>query len=374
PMPVAAPAAQAAPPPPPASSAPPAPRPTAQPAPPAPAPAAAKGGLSPHTVELVQRSWSQVAPISDAAATLFYDRLFELDPSVQPLFKSDLAQQKKKLMQMLNVAVDGLNNPQRLVPVLEQLGARHAGYMVQDHHYVLVGEALLWTLREGLGESFTPETEAAWKEVYGLVAGVMKKAASSGIKAAPPPPLPAPPVPDEMSVAAPMPPVERQARGDETMPYHLLAQTRVMGMQPFAPPYPPTEALSGNAAAQAAPVAATPVSTSISIPLNVPREVTLNVHLNLKIEADSALRALAQRATQPPAPAPAPVTPPRGSVSPVLLVALCVLVSVSTVVALGPLGQAATAFSLSDLARLAAPVFTLAALAVGYFWGRGRGR
>ncbi|HEX8698107.1 MAG TPA: globin family protein, partial [Myxococcaceae bacterium] len=112
---------------------------------------AAKGPLSPRTVELVQRSWAQVMPISDAASSLFYDRLFEMDPSVRPLFKSDMAQQKKKLMQTLGIAVDGLSNPGRLIPVLEQLGVRHAGYMVQDHHYGLVGEALLWTLREGLG-------------------------------------------------------------------------------------------------------------------------------------------------------------------------------------------------------------------------------
>ena len=161
--------------------------------------AAAKGPVSPRSVELVQRTWSQVMPISDAAAGLFYDRLFEMEPSLRSLFKSDMGQQKKKLMQTLSIAVDGLNNPQRLIPVLEQLGIRHAGYMVQEHHYGLVGEALLWTLREGLGESFTPEVETAWREVYGVVAGVMKKAAASAGKvstppsAAPRPPVSAPP-------------------------------------------------------------------------------------------------------------------------------------------------------------------------------------
>jgi hypothetical protein len=119
--------------------------------------------------------------------------------------------------------------------------------------------------------------------------------------------------------------------------------------------------------------------------VNIPREVTFNVNLNLKLEADPALKALGLR-PQAPAPAerPAPVERPlsaerqapassRGAVSPVVIVALCVLVSVSTVVALGPLGQAASSLSLTDWPRLAAPLFTLAALAVGYFWGRGRG-
>ncbi len=344
---------------------------------------AAKSPVSPRTMELVQRSWAQVLPISDAAASLFYDRLFELDPSLRSLFKSDLAQQKKKLMQTLGIAVDGLNNPQRLIPVLEQLGARHAGYMVQEHHYALVGDALLWTLREGLGEAFTPEIESAWKEIYGLVAGVMKKAAAASLVSRPPVSTPAPvpsapPVEEaEVSVVELSPPVDAQAVGDETMPYHLLAQTRVMGLQPSAQPPARSEP-----AFEARPVAA-PASASSSIPLNVPREVTFNVHLNVKLEADAALSALALRATapEPTAPKPAPVRPPppeprepsRASVSPVLLVALCVLVSVSTVIALGPLGQATSSLALGDLPRLAAPLFTLAALAVGYLWGRGRG-
>ncbi|MDY7232986.1 globin family protein, partial [Hyalangium rubrum] len=214
-------------------------RPAAQPN----APVAAKGGLNPRSVELVQRSWAQVAPISDAASNLFYDRLFELDPSVRPLFKSDLAQQKKKLMQMLSVAVDGLSNPQRLVPVLEQLGARHAGYMVQEHHYGLVGEALLWTLREGLGESFTPETEAAWKEVYGLVATVMKKAAASGAaKAAPPVPAaaterPGPPVP-----TAARPPMPVAAPAAQAAPPPPPASSAPPAPRPTAQPAPPAPA------------------------------------------------------------------------------------------------------------------------------------
>lgn len=140
--------------------------------------AAARSPVSPRTLELVQATWARIVPMADTVASHFYDRLFERNPSVRALFKSDPAHQRRKLMQTLGIAVDGLNDPQRLLPVLEQLGVRHAGYMVRDHHYDLVGETLLWTLRKGLGEGFTPETEAAWREVYDFIAGVMKKAAS----------------------------------------------------------------------------------------------------------------------------------------------------------------------------------------------------
>src|SRR6185503_20846014 len=88
---------------------------------------------------------------------------------------SDL--QYRKLAQMLTAAVKGLDHLDRLVPVVQDLGRRHAGYGVTDGHYDTVGAALLWTLEKGLGSAFTPETKEAWTTVYGLLATLMKDAA-----------------------------------------------------------------------------------------------------------------------------------------------------------------------------------------------------
>ncbi|HEX5872074.1 MAG TPA: globin family protein [Longimicrobium sp.] len=127
---------------------------------------------------LVQESWMKVEPIADTAATLFYDRLFELDPALRPLFPSTgLREQKKKLMQTLTVAVRGLYRLDELTPALEALGRRHVGYGVQDAHYETVGQALLWTLEQGLGAAFTAEVRAAWVQTYDLVTSVMQRAA-----------------------------------------------------------------------------------------------------------------------------------------------------------------------------------------------------
>jgi len=119
---------------------------------------------TPRQITVVQESFAAVAPIAADAADLFYQRLFTLDPSLRPLFPDDLEEQKRKLMQMLGLAVKGLNQPERLVPVLEDLGRRHGTYGVKDEHYDVVGEALLWTLAKGLGDAFTPEVEEAWLE------------------------------------------------------------------------------------------------------------------------------------------------------------------------------------------------------------------
>src|SRR5262245_44096418 len=126
---------------------------------------------------LVQTSFASIAGIADDAAILFYQRLFELDPSLRYLFRGDMTEQRKKLMQMLTAAVTGLDRLEQLVPVVEDLGRRHAGYRVEERHYDTVGEALLWTLSMGLGRDFTPEVEAAWAAVYGLLATTMKNAA-----------------------------------------------------------------------------------------------------------------------------------------------------------------------------------------------------
>jgi hemoglobin-like flavoprotein len=134
--------------------------------------------MNDHTISLVRESFDLVTPIAPQAAVLFYANLFEADPSLKPLFKGDMAAQGHKLMQMIGVAVGTLDNPGVLIPALQGLGRRHAGYGVQDQHYDTVGAALLKTLRQGLGAAWVPEVEEAWTEVYGVLAGTMKEAAA----------------------------------------------------------------------------------------------------------------------------------------------------------------------------------------------------
>ena len=132
---------------------------------------------------LVQGSFADIAGIADDAAVLFYQRLFELDPSLRQMFRGDMAEQRKKLMQMLTAAVKGLDHLDRLVPVVQDLGRRHAAYGVAESHYDTVAAALLWTLEMGLGRGFTPEVKGAWVAVYTLLATTMKDAAREALAA-----------------------------------------------------------------------------------------------------------------------------------------------------------------------------------------------
>jgi len=126
---------------------------------------------------LVQESFAKISTIADDAAALFYRRLFELNPSLQRMFHGSMADQRKILMQMLSTAVTGLDYLEQLVPIVQELGRRHATYGVIDAHYATFGAALLWTLEKGLGSAFTPETREAWTAVYTLLATTMKEAA-----------------------------------------------------------------------------------------------------------------------------------------------------------------------------------------------------
>jgi hemoglobin-like flavoprotein len=134
--------------------------------------------MTPDQIQLIRETFALVAPQADVAAGLFYQRLFALDPSLRPLFRPDLEEQGRKLMQMLGAAVRLLDRPESLVPVLEGLGRRHTDYGVRDEHYDTVGAALLGTLREALGATFTAAACEAWTNLYSLVAATMKQAAA----------------------------------------------------------------------------------------------------------------------------------------------------------------------------------------------------
>jgi hemoglobin-like flavoprotein len=122
--------------------------------------------MTPEQVQLVQQSFAKVAPISDQAAKLFYGRLFAIAPEVRPLFHGDMDEQGRKLMATLAVVVNGLARLDSILPAASALAKRHVGYGVQPSHYRPVGEALLWTLEQGLGPDWTPKLAQAWTTAY----------------------------------------------------------------------------------------------------------------------------------------------------------------------------------------------------------------
>jgi nitric oxide dioxygenase len=132
--------------------------------------------MTPQQIALVQQSFAKVLPIHEQAAALFYDRLFAIDPSTRPLFRGDMKTQGAKLMAAIAVVVKSLNRIDTMLDDLRGLARRHDRYGVQESHYASVGEALLWTLEQGLGADFTPDLRAAWAGAYRLLSETMIEA------------------------------------------------------------------------------------------------------------------------------------------------------------------------------------------------------
>jgi hemoglobin-like flavoprotein len=132
--------------------------------------------MTPDQIALVQATYNKIAPIHVTAGILFYRRLFELDPDLRRLFHGDMIAQSRKLMAMLELVIESLDKFEELLPRVRALGQAHVGYGARDEHYDTVGAALVWALRQGLEEQFTPEDETAWIAAYTMLAEAMKAA------------------------------------------------------------------------------------------------------------------------------------------------------------------------------------------------------
>jgi len=128
-------------------------------------------------VQLVQETFEKAAQLGDAVAEIFYEELFAIEPSLRGMFKHPMQEQGRKLMATLAFVVRSLHQPDKVLGPARALALKHLDYGVQPRHYTLVGNALLRTLKRGLGAEFTPEVRLAWVAAYQLLADVMREAA-----------------------------------------------------------------------------------------------------------------------------------------------------------------------------------------------------
>ena len=129
-------------------------------------------------IRIVKQSWRTLRAIDPTiVGDLFYSKLFMANPSLRNMFPKKMDAQYNKLMDMLSVIIARLDRIDELSNDIAAMARRHVHYGVRPAHYKLVGNALLWTLKQGLGQDWTPNVEKAWAECYGLLSGVMMKAA-----------------------------------------------------------------------------------------------------------------------------------------------------------------------------------------------------
>jgi len=130
--------------------------------------------LTKEEIKLIQRSFSRLTEINKKTGEAFYDRLFRTDPEIIKLFKSDIKEQAGALMRMVKTVVEGLNNPEIIIPAIQELGRRHYEYGVKSEQYKTFGDCLIMSIEKVLGSEFNPKMKDAWQKLYDLLADVMR--------------------------------------------------------------------------------------------------------------------------------------------------------------------------------------------------------
>jgi len=129
--------------------------------------------MTTESVHQLRKSFQKVEAQGHVAALVFYQRLFEIDPSLRPLFRNDIEAQAGKLMEMLTAALAMMEKPGELRVTLEALGARHVGYGVKEKHYSTVRTALIDMLATVMGHDFTPSLRKAWTDILMAISDMM---------------------------------------------------------------------------------------------------------------------------------------------------------------------------------------------------------
>jgi hemoglobin-like flavoprotein len=140
--------------------------------------------MTERQILLVKNSWKLFRRMDpQLIGDVFYSRLFQQMPSFRPMFKNSMTEQYAKIVDMLSLIVSKLDKLEQLSDEVSQLAIRHVQYGVRPAHYKIVGDALLWTLKNGLGKDWTPESAEAWETCYKLLSDTMIKAAAGAKKA-----------------------------------------------------------------------------------------------------------------------------------------------------------------------------------------------
>ncbi|MEJ8842516.1 globin domain-containing protein [Lacibacter sp. H375] len=136
--------------------------------------------MTKEEIILIKRTWKLFREINPTVVgDTFYSKLFLDNPSVRKMFPKEMNQQYQKLIDMLSTVVGRLDHLEDMSDEIAAMGRRHVSYGVKPAQYKKVGEALLWTLEQGLGKDYTPEVKEAWTKCYNALADAMINASTT---------------------------------------------------------------------------------------------------------------------------------------------------------------------------------------------------
>jgi len=129
--------------------------------------------LTPARIALIRQTFHDLAAEKQTASQRFYELLFEIAPELRGLFRGDMENQGMRFMSTLGTILDDIDNPETLRPHVERLAKGHAAVGVKPADFVPMGEALVRTMDETLGDRFPAGARTAWQEAYDFIARQM---------------------------------------------------------------------------------------------------------------------------------------------------------------------------------------------------------
>jgi hemoglobin-like flavoprotein len=128
-------------------------------------------------IRLVKNSWKILRQIDTSLfADVFYSKLFLENTGLRKMFPANMRQQRQLLMDMLHFIISNLDHPEASNEEIRALGLRHEGYGIKREHYQLVGDALLWTIEQAIGNEWNDELNDGWLACYDMISKTMMSA------------------------------------------------------------------------------------------------------------------------------------------------------------------------------------------------------
>ena len=124
--------------------------------------------------EMLRTSFHELRKNMAPASVAFYEALFARAPGLRKMFRDDIAGQGMRFMTTLGAILTGIEHSGPEEARIATLAEGHRLMGVKPEHFAPMGEALIATLQDGLGDAFTPELNAAWEKAYAEIsAGII---------------------------------------------------------------------------------------------------------------------------------------------------------------------------------------------------------
>lgn len=131
--------------------------------------------LTANQVAVIKQTVPVLQENGEVLTRHFYERMFRENPEVLTFFNpahQKAGTQQRALAGAICAYAQHIENPAALADAVELIAQKHASLGIQAEHYPVVGENLLASIQEVLGEAASPEIIDAWAAAYGVLATI----------------------------------------------------------------------------------------------------------------------------------------------------------------------------------------------------------